>query len=225
VFGNTGQVLTDRMVSWSSEDTSVARVAALSGGTESARVFVTRTGTTAITASSEGRSASITLTSIDNIHNSSALEILDISLIEFELGGHWFYAPQLRVREPAGSTGVSVFGVSFIIPGIGATACLTHALVASGQATDLFHEVYGDFDVTFDRPGARATSPQASGIILVRDANGRVGHITVSVPIEPGNLPSTYSGLNPLNEWACTTFTFNGARAENSPSALRVPVP
>ena len=204
VFGNQGSVLTDRVVSWSSSDTSVARVAAFGAGTESARVFVTRAGTTTITASSEGRSASITLTSIDNIRNSSALEIVDISLIEFEYSTRegWFYAPQLRIRGPAGSTGVSVFGVKFTIPGIGTRACLTHAQAAAGQTTELFHEVYGDFDVTFDRPGARATSTQSSAVILVKGANDRVGYITVSVPIEPGSLPTTYSGINRFNEWA-----------------------
>ena len=210
VVGDNGQVLTDRMVSFSSSDTSVAALYTLRAGTAPSRtwVHVNRSGTATITASTEGRSASITFPSVEATSDSSALAIESIGLIEFQypaLPGHWFYAPQLRVREPAGRAGVAVVGAKFVIPGIGETQlCTTYRPVAARRTLDVFQEVYGDFELTYYRAdGGRATSTQVSGTIYFIQANGRVAYITVTLPVVAGSLPELHSSSQLQNRWSC----------------------
>jgi hypothetical protein len=205
VVGNNGNALWDRTVSWSSSDTSVAKVAELSSEPEGVTVHVTKPGATTITASSEGRSTSMRL-SVADAPVSTALQVVAISMIEYQypqLPGQRYYAPTLRVTAPAESAGVSVVGAYFDIPGIGHTnICKSRRPVAAGQTIDVFGDFYGDWEVSFDVWGARATSAEASGIIFLNDANGRLSHIQVSLPIVAGGFPTTYTGgTHP--SWSC----------------------
>jgi len=73
----------------------------------------------------------------------------------------------------------------------------------AGQSADLFREIYGDFELTFDRPGARATPGAASAVVYVRDGGGNVGKVTASGPVVPGGLPESYTGGTIEDPWSC----------------------
>ena len=126
------------------------------------------------------------------------------SVIEFKYPGAslWSYAPQLRVAETTGVGGINVTGAQFTIPGFDGRpwSCQTGKRVQPGQALDLLPEIYGDFPLTFDENGVRATGDVAVAISFVDDS-GRAGTLTASVPIVPGGLPTTYTGG--IGNWSC----------------------
>lgn len=88
------------------------------------RVFAIGDGSTTISASVEGLSASTDIVVVADPPVTQALAVDSFSLLEVQYASAdgWYYAPQVRVRETTGVRGAEVIGVRFTIPGIGATA-------------------------------------------------------------------------------------------------------
>src|SRR5256884_4629856 len=59
---------------------------------------------------------------------------------------------------------------------------------SAGQTRELFPELYGDYPLTFDEPGVRATG-DVTVVIGFVDDSGRAGTLTAGVPITQGDLP------------------------------------
>jgi hypothetical protein len=82
-------------------------------------------------------------------------------------------------------------GLEDPIPG----ACSTGVPVPAGGATDMFAEMYGDFEFAmFNSDGARGTGEDATATVTYRDNVGRFSSITVTGPVLPGHLPTVYTG-------------------------------
>lgn len=124
------------------------------------------------------------------------------AVVEVQYPGYsgWYYAPQVRVTETGGAGLVAILGVEVSIPGFGTWACSGGQDVAAGQTRELFPEIYGDYPVTFDKPGQRS-SGDAAIAIRYGDQAGVTRVLTVTAPITPGELPKTYTGGT--SNWRC----------------------
>ena len=58
----------------------------------------------------------------------------------------------------------------------------------------------GDYPLTFDQRGVRATG-NVTVVITFVDDSSRAGTLTERVPIMQGSLPTTYSGG--IGNWSC----------------------
>jgi len=139
----------------------------------------------------------------------SGLDTAEFFVIEFKYPGSttWSYAPQLTVRETSGRSTATVTKLVVVLPGLNpGTNPMppfdTSKCVAPGQTLSLLNEIYGDFELTFDRPGSRA-SGTASIVTTFADPDGREGTTSATGPIVPGSLPTTYSGGSV--RWPCAS--------------------
>jgi hypothetical protein len=73
----------------------------------------------------------------------------------------------------------------------------------AGQDTQIFHDVYGDYDVAYG--GARWTGGPATARLTYRDKTGHFYAATISGPVVPGSPPQTYTG-------GCDHWTTGGTR-------------
>jgi len=115
---------------------------------------------------------------------------LDAAFIKYE--GR--YAPQMRVTEISGVGGLTLTNVRFDIAGFpNIWDCGIGQRLAPGESRELFHEIYGDYPLSFDH--GQLGSPGPVGVVLSYvDDSGRKDSISVSVPITPGGFPTTYTG-------------------------------
>jgi hypothetical protein len=198
--------LKDQAVQWSVNDPVVASVFALDRG-NAGKVFVLGRGTATVTASLQGQTASVTFTvSADPeplLVGRVALDSARVIEVQGQAGG-WFYAPIAFVRDLTGN-GASIVGIQFFVPGVALTArCTGYRAIAPGGTLELFPEIYGDFALTFDRSGVRATSREGIAILYVGTLSGLIlGRMEVPVPIVQGGWPKTYSGGRVENPWSC----------------------
>ena len=182
---------------WSSSDIRIAYVESV--GETAASVVGLRPGSVSINATVVGRTISTTLTVLGAAAPGEDVPVVvdDFHVIEFQYPsapGHWFYAPQLRLHDTTGVADAAVIRMAFEIPGFGgpSPACTTNRLVAS-TPVDVFREMYGDYEFTIDKPGARATAGMATAIITLRVGKSAI-MLTASGPVVPGSLPTTYTG-------------------------------
>jgi hypothetical protein len=75
-------------------------------------------------------------------------------------------------------------------------------VIAPGQSTDMFWEIYGDYELTFDWIRKRATGREGTVRIFVLDA-GNLGRIDIVAPIVGSGWPTTYSGGSGWSPWSC----------------------
>ena len=133
------------------------------------------------------------------------LAIESFSLVEFRYSweSEWSYAPLVRVTCPVGTGGVAITRVELAIPGLPALGplCAGGLRVEGGQGVDLFGEVYGDYQVTFDAAGARAADGEATATITFEDGTGLTGTVVARSAVVPGGLPTTYSGGTAAPTW------------------------
>jgi hypothetical protein len=123
-------------------------------------------------------------------------------VVEVRYPGHagWYYAPQVRVTETSDAGSVAVLEVDVSIPGLGTWRCGGGQDVAAGQTRELFPEIYGDYPVTFDK-GSQRFSGNATIAIRYGYQTGVTRVLTVTAPITPGELPTTYTGGT--SNWTC----------------------
>jgi hypothetical protein len=74
--------------------------------------------------------------------------------------------------------------------------CASGVRVPKGEAAELFHEIYGDWELTFDRgaDGARASGSDASATLYFLDADNRLDSVAIHGPIVPAPPLTTYTG-------------------------------
>lgn len=121
----------------------------------------------------------------------------DFYVIEFGGEGGWGYAPQFVLRDSSGKGGSAVIGLSMDLPDAGGPSPRCAMLRPVGtQPTELFHEEYGDFELSYN----------GSATYRVPAGKPVVAHLTLRVPgpfakeltlegrVVPGTWPTTYSG-------------------------------
>jgi hypothetical protein len=157
-------------------------------------------GVATIRGAGAGLSDSVEVTVLTPLAGSTAsLAIRRLRMIEFQYPnapGWWFYAPAIEVSETEGWMGVDILQLEVTIPGfVGDPPPVCAAIrLAPGETRDLFQELYGDFPIAFDSPGHRATGSEAVVRLSIRDSSGDIQKLALTAPIEPGFLPTTYSG-------------------------------
>src|SRR5678815_3909411 len=86
---------------------------------------------------------------------------LDASFIEYDGA----YAPQMRVTEISRVGGVTLTNVRFDIAGFpNIWDCRIDQRLAPGESRELFHEIYGDYPLSFDH--GQLGSPGPVGVVL-----------------------------------------------------------
>jgi hypothetical protein len=211
LLGSDGRVLLDRDVTWASSDSNVAIAGPMySTGTNAssapnARVEAGHAGTAIVTAAVDGKTASIVITVVGATASQSVIAVESFTVVELQpRPGFWSYAPQVRMKDPTGSHSGEVIGFDLSIPGFGqAPPCRMSVLVGQGASVDLFHEIYGDYELTYVNSGARASGTVATAFITVRDDSGTVALLTVPGPIVPGQGPTTYTGGTSQSGLSC----------------------
>jgi hypothetical protein len=202
VLSTTGQPLTDRVVSWTSSNAvAVAVTAAGNCGPSNAKgcnrtsLYAVGDGTATITATVDGKSASITAYAYLDPPTTNLVNV-DFTIIDVDGNG---FAPMVKVTLPSGSPDIDVVGLSFSMPGITSLSlCRAVRHVASGGSAEMFREVYGDYELLFS--GGKPTAPPAI-TVFVRDANGIVSKVVAVGKIVPGAMPTTYTGGLLMEPW------------------------
>jgi len=161
--------------------------------------FSVRSGTATEAISSELNS--FTTLAIPTGPTSSNLIATAVSVIEFDGGGRWYYAPLITVRETTGSATATVIKIDFQIPGLGrAPAIQTSKCIMPAEERSLLNETYGDYEMTIHGSG-RSTGGTATGSITYLDGAGHQSVLSVSAPITSGPpFPGSYSGSQ---KWSC----------------------
>jgi len=206
VTGTTGATLSGQLVTWSSSDTGIVRVAEGGScgpmavpGCDRAHIYALGDGTATITASVGNKSASVVVASFMDPSATDDIGV-EFSLLELPAGESWNYVPQIRVSA-LGMTGFDVIALEFTIPGVDTiSVCNAVRHVAAGQAADMFREVYGDFELLVNNP-KRAEPGLASATVFVSENGGEIRKVTVKGPVVPGEYPSTYTGGTVENPW------------------------
>ncbi len=136
--------------------------------------------------------------------------VLEIALYVPAVG--WEYGPQLIVADTLGSGPLQILGFEMLdIPGLQAPFPRVWAVdlaVPTAQDTQLFHELYGDFDLSFSAAdGHRATGGIATARLTYRDRLGGLHQKTISGAVVSGDWPGTYSGG--CGHWRSWGFEFD----------------
>jgi ribosomal protein S28E/S33 len=140
--------------------------------------------------------AFLTVLGPESVGQSDVLVIESFSMLEFQYPSaldRWFYAPQMRAHAAPGRR-VSVLVMRFTIPGLDNAPAFGCGANLMENPRDLFGEVYGDWLLTIDETGRRATGDVATVTITYVDDTGMAGTRVVAGPVVPGTLPATYTG-------------------------------
>ncbi len=183
-------------LSWSTSDAGVAGLGYSSDDGNVQQVIGLEPGVAVISVAAPGGRASVPFTVLDTTSAPSPVVVDDFYLIEFGEPENVGYAPQFVLHDLTGKGESAVIGVSFDIPDVGSTPRCAMLRKVQPAPTDLFREVYGDFELSI--PGVNG-NPISAGQSIV-------AHLTLRVPgpfakeltlvgrIVPGTLPTTYTG-------------------------------
>jgi hypothetical protein len=170
-------------------------------------------GSATITATTRGQTISRVLRTIvsdPSLSDDLAVESFSVVEYAYRRSGSgdlaYEYAPAVTLRDPTGR-GAEVYGVQFDTPGIGTTAfCAARRPIPAGLSIDLFHEIYGDYELSFGGDGRAASGPATAAIYFV-NAVGEPGQVRVTGEVSPGSFPTTYSGGVIDDPWYCTSVS------------------
>ena len=180
---------------WRSRDPSIATVVPL--GNSYGYVVGIRPGTTFIEGSALGATATIAVTVLPPAPASTVSPVVvDFRMLEVRYdpaSSFWSYAPEIVLVDTTGRGGSAILGVSFDLPGLGGSpTCIMDRAVGSDPLT-VFHESYGDFELTIDGGGTRASGSEALAHVTLRVPGPAAMTIDVRGPIVPGSVPTGYS--------------------------------
>ena len=180
---------------WRSRDPSIATVNPR--GNSDGYVVGRRPGSTLIEGSALGATATIAVTVLAPASASTVSPVVvDFRMFEVRYdpaSSFWSYAPALVLVDTTGRGGSAIIGVSFDLPGLGGSpTCIMDRAVGSDPLT-VFHESYGDFELTIDGGGTRASGSEAVAHVTLRVPGPAGMTIDVRGPIVPGSVPTTYS--------------------------------
>lgn len=197
----------DLPTTWRSGDPSIATVESW-GSSQWGYVVGVRPGTTIVEGAAEGATATISVTVLAPAPASAVSPVVvDFRMLEVQYSpgsNFWSYAPELVLRDTTGRGGTAVIALSVDLPGLG-TPPICHMLRPVGSSpTEVFHETYGDFELTMDGGGgARVSGTEAIAHITLRIPGPAAMTIDVRGPIVPGSLPTTYTGGSLADVLSC----------------------
>ena len=129
------------------------------------------------------------------------LTIESFSMIEYRYDDddQYYYAPSLVVYVPASAPTVHIaifeLGSMTNFPiNPNSDECTTTIDIAPGQRKQLFHELYGDYPLSYWWPGHRPTQGPAYAKLSYRSGDGPTHSVTMQGGMTPGSLPTSYSG-------------------------------
>jgi hypothetical protein len=187
-------------VTWTSSDPLTVSVRAESSVSWLAVATALRSGSVTLTATVGRAVGQIALSVQPELSGTGAtLAILSFRIIEFQypqLPDRYFYAPDLRLAETSGTGAVDVVRMDFTIPGLPSPVppICTAIRVDPGSTADLFRELYGDYPISFDSPGHRATGDSARAVLHYTLGGGGIRQLLLAAPVVQGSLPTTYTG-------------------------------
>jgi hypothetical protein len=118
------------------------------------------------------------------------------AVIEFQydsLPGFYFYVPLIHVSSTGGTVLVTKLQLTFPDGSVAPTFCSAGMQVTT-SGRNLVGEIYGDYELTFDLGGRRASEGDFSVLITYVKDDGQRGYLVATGPIVPGFLPATYTG-------------------------------
>jgi hypothetical protein len=198
VLTSASQAPWEGTITWLSSDTRIADVRSV--GRNAATVVGLRPGTVSISASVTGLTVSTTFTVLDPAPSEDVVPVVvdDFHVVEFQYPsnpGQWYYAPLIRLRDTTGVATAAVIRTVFEIPGFeGHSPPCNGVRVLTSTPFDVFREIYGDYELTIDVPGARAASGVATAYITMRIGQSDAIVLKATGPVVPGSLPTTYTG-------------------------------
>jgi hypothetical protein len=209
VRDSRSQPFENGLVTWSSNDTAVVKVApkgncgpGATPGCYRTSVYTISSGTAKITATIDGISTIVTVEVPTVVAGASGISA-DFHVIAY---GNNAYAPFIKVTETSGNSRADIIAVFFSMPGVvgpvkGGWLCSGSAALEAHGSNDLFQEVYGEYQMAFG--GANATSDTAHATLYVRRQPGVAATLELTAVAVPGTLPTTYTGGRLVNVWNC----------------------
>ncbi len=124
------------------------------------------------------------------------LAIDSFTVIEFQdpndHSGAWLYAPRIRVRETTGLGALRVVDARF--DNSTQPMCISGVDVLAGQSRDVFREIYGEYQPTFEEwNGARMTTREMAVTLRYVDETGRTADVSAIGRVVPGTAATTYT--------------------------------
>jgi hypothetical protein len=133
------------------------------------------------------------------------LDVRSFTVLEIQTGpDQWYYAPQLTVANGPVGQAIRILGAHFELdlPGTalepdngGWPLAAIDLEVPPDSEVELFHELYGDWPVTFGGgEGVRVTGTTARVTLTYRDPAGGYHWKSVVGAVVPGEPPGSYTG-------------------------------
>lgn len=193
VASGTGAPLS---TTWRSRDPSIATVEAF-GFVGSGYVVGIRPGSTVIEGSALGTTAAIAVTVLAPAPSSVVSPVvIAFRMLEFhydDAPNFWSYAPDIVLVDSTGRGGSAIVAASFDLPGLGSSVTCVMDRAVGSDPFQVFHEKYGDFELTLESGLQRASGSEAVAHITLRIPGPAALKLDVRGPIVPGSVPTTYS--------------------------------
>ncbi|HSR90028.1 MAG TPA: Ig-like domain-containing protein [Gemmatimonadales bacterium] len=155
-------------------------------------------------AGNAGTSAPLTVTFVAP-DSQPRIVVRSFSVIEYlDYNNSWGYAPRLVVADAPGQSGLDIVGFEMLdIPGypypFGFPGFMAQSLsVPPSQDTQLFHDLYGDYEISYYGGHGGLSGGQATARLTYRDG-GHIYATTLTGPIVSGTTPANYTGG--CNHW------------------------
>jgi len=187
---STGEQLQTPIV-WSTPGPAI--VALWSIGPQAVRITALEPGVTTVQAGVNNATRSLAVTVLPVTSQPSTLVAVDFRMLEVQIGDSWEYAPQLVLRDESAKGGSALIAVKFEVPGLGATPSCAMVRPVGPAPVEIFHEMYGDFELAIGGGALRASAGDAIARLTVRTGDGTAATLVLRGPIVPGSLPTTYS--------------------------------
>jgi hypothetical protein len=152
-------------------------------------------------AGNAGTSAPLTVTFVAP-DSQPRIVVRSFSVIEYWDTHSWSYAPRLVVADAPGKSGLDMVGFEMLdIPGYPYPLSRFFAQSVSvppGQDTQLFNDLYGDYEIFYSGGHGGLSGGQATARLTYRDG-GHIYATTLTGPIVSGTTPPNYTGG--CNHW------------------------
>ena len=185
---------------WRSRDPSIATASSWGNSQTDGEVVGIRPGTTVVEGTTQGGTVTISVTVLAPAPASAVSPVIvDFRMLELQSASpgsnSWYYAPELVLRDTTGRGATAIIALSVDLPGLGGSPTCHMLRPVGSSPTEVFHESYGDFELTIDGgAGTRVSGTEAVAHITLRIPGPAAMTIDVRGPIVPGSPPTTYTG-------------------------------
>jgi hypothetical protein len=169
-----GRVVSGSGVIWTTSDSEV--VVLHSRSDQGVELVAQRGGTSTVTATASGHSASTTIEVSQLTTPDSAVTVESFGIVQYLCADNaeWCWTPLLRLTGTAGKGGGFLTRVIFAMPGDQFTpTCSTNKRIPPGQSLDAFQQNSFGPEVNFVRSNTWALPTHASAAITVQVPDGR----------------------------------------------------